>query len=180
MDELILKKLKLMKGSFLGIGLENEKILDEIKKKDFCEIIFLEGKTSIIDKNGKQKNKLFNFQSKKIVNVKKLKKSFKKKSVDNIICNYKYISKFTKHFVSNSIYINKGTLLIYGDKCELDDLIKKYKRYNCTIELTEKDNMFLLSIDNSNSKNNKLKDIVYFIVDTFTDICNVITDILIG
>jgi len=190
-----------MNGTFLGIGIENHKMIETIKNTDFDEIMFLEGPDYLSSKikpkkqrkkllknhsiNGEEQKKsyferLFEFHGKEMANLKKLRKSFKKKSIDNIIVNYFYIKKFEKHFVKDCVYLNRGFTYIYGEKDDISELVLKYKRYTTKIEELENDKEFLLIIDNSDSKNNKIKDIGYFIVDTFSNIANVVADILIG
>lgn len=203
MEQTIIKKIKKMDGTFLGIGIENTKMIETIKKMPFSEIMFLEGQnnfSSMINPKKKKKNllksnhhidgkkmkeksylaRLFEFGGKETANVKKLRKSFKKKSIDNIVCNYEYIKRFTKQFVRDSVYLNRGKIYIYGDKEDISDLVNKYKRYTDKIEEFEDGDKFLLIADNSNAKNNKIKDMGYYIVDTMSNLANIIADILIG
>ena len=87
-----------------------------------------------------------------------------------------------RFFVSDSVYINKGKLYIYGkkDKFTIDDIKSYYGRYNTKVEIKEYDNDFLIIIDNTNSKNNYFKDKMYKFKDTIIYYINVIGDILIG
>ena len=203
MEQTIIKKIKKMEGTFLGIGIENAKMIETIKGMPFSEIMFLEGQndfSTMINPKKKKKNllksnhhidgkkmkekgylaRLFEFGGKETANVKKLKKSFKKKSIDNIVCNYEYIKRFTKQFVRDSVYLNRGKIYIYGDKDDITDLVNKYKRYTTDIEELEDKGKFLLIANNSNAKNNKIKDMGYYIIDTMSNVANVIADILIG
>ena len=84
MDEQILEIINKLKGSLLGIGLTNENILNAIEENsniDVCYLlnnISLTGKKFSITKRGKNKK----------INIKKIKKQFKKKSLDNIIVGF--------------------------------------------------------------------------------------------
>ena len=89
--------------------------------------------------------------------------------------------KYYKHFIKDSIYLNNNKLYIYADKSiDKDLLIKNYKRYNVDIEYTEYKSGFILTIDNTKSKNNFIKDILYFIKDTFYNIAEAIGNLLIS
>lgn len=173
MDKELIKIVKKIEGTLLGIGIENEKVLEEINKNNkIVNCLLLEN----IKKKGSSKLK-FRGRHKK-VNIKKLKKKFKKKQMDFVICNYNYISKFTKHFVPSSIYIGKSKLYIYGDinEEEKEEIIKKYKRYTSNIKV----NNNIIEINMENTKNKFFKDKIYFIGDTLNNLLDLITNILIN
>ena len=108
MEKNLKKIIKKAKGSLLGIGIENENLIDAINDNDDINVCYL------LESKGKKSGKL-SFRGKhKKVNIKKLKKFFTKKRTNTIICNYKYIQKFMRHFVPGSVYINNGKLYIYG------------------------------------------------------------------
>ena len=66
-------------------------------------------------------------------------------------------------------------------KCELyHDNFQNYKRYNTKVEYTEYKIGYILTIDNSKSKTNFIKDILYFIKDTFYNIAEAIGNLLIS
>ena len=165
---------KLVSGNVLGIGV-NEKISEILEQNDRilnCNLLNSEVRITQQGKKERQKK----------ISVKKIRKIFKKKNVDFIICNIEEMKKYLKTFIRDSIYINKDILYIYNIKDnELkEDLIKKYKRYNTTIEeIKDKDNI-ILKIDNKNSRTNKIKDIKYTIIDTFISLFNLISDLLLN
>lgn len=181
MQKIIINKIKKMDGFFLGIGI-SEELEEKVKKINFSTITLLESKDKPKKKLVKKENKkrFFKFDNKETVSVKKLRKSFKKKSIDVILCDYKYIKKYTKNFVIDSVYLNKGKLLIYGNDENIEDLIYKYKRYTDDIEVINKDGFFLIIVNNEKTKNFILKDIFYLTVDSLSGCANVITDILIN
>ena len=122
MNKQILEIINNLKGSLLGIGLNDNTFLDAIEQNNninTCYLlnnISLTGKKFSITKRGKNKK----------INIKKIKKYFKKKSLDNIIVNYDTIKQFYRSFIPNSIYLNKDTLYIYGNKNDLENLKQKY------------------------------------------------------
>lgn len=168
---------KNVSGKVLVIGLENktvEQVLD--KNENIIELYTMKfnGKKKIKDKSRGKRGKS--------ISIKKIRKIFKKKRIDYIICNIEDINKFLRTFIRDSIYINKSKLYIYGTKENLDiELIEnRYKRYNTSIIVTEYNKDLLMEIDNSNAYNNKIKDIFYNICDIGYNIVNTIGDLLIN
>ena len=175
MKENILKEIKNMIGSLLGIGIDDTSMLDAIENNDNIDLCY------ILSNGGKNKNKKFKLFRKgrtKKINIKKLKKHFKKKSIDNVLCDYKVIKKFYKSFVPNSIYINKGKLLIYGNIKELDRIKEKYERYTNDIKTEKTNKSFLLIINNKKIKTNIIKTNYYKLKDTFNDALDYLTEFL--
>ena len=98
--------IKNLSGNVLGIGLD-EDFTNLIEKNDkIIECNLLNSYTK-----GKFKKSFF----KKTIRIKKIRKVFKKKRVDYIICNYDEIKDYLNTFVKDSIYFNKGKLHFYGD-----------------------------------------------------------------
>ena len=175
MKEKIIKEIKTMKGSLLGIGIDDNSMLDAIENNDNIDLCY------ILSNGGRTENKKFKLFKKgrtKKINIKKLKKHFRKKSLDNVLCDYKVIKKFYKSFVPNSIYINKGKLLIYGNIKELEKIKEKYERYTDDIIIKKTNKSFLLIINNKNAKTNIIKTNYYKIKDTFNDGLDYLTDFL--
>ena len=169
-----------LKGTFLSIGLAYptvEKVLEQNKKITCGYLLNFDGK-----KRGKGKDKDQVTGKMRKISIKKLRKTFKKKSVDTIMCYYQDIEKYMRFFVADSVYINCGKLYIYGKKKEfvLEDLKGYYDRYQTKIEITEYDEDFLIEIDNTKAKNNWLKDKGYRIKDAITYYVNCIGDFLVG
>lgn len=176
MNEQIINTINNIKGSLLGIGITNTNILDAIENNDdihTCYILSnlnLTGKKFSLTKHGRNKK----------INIKKIRKCFKKKSLDNIICNYDIIRQFQRSFVPNSIYLNNGYLYIYGDKNKIKNLRQKYQRYTDDIEIIENENGSIMKVNNKNTKNNFFKDILFKIKDFGSDAIEFITDLLIN
>ncbi len=164
---------KVVSGDVLGIGVD-EKISEILEQNDrVLNCNLLNSYSKIDNKTNAKKEKL------KKIRIKKLRKVFKKKKIDFIICNIDEIKKYMKTFVKDSIYINRNILYIYNltDEEYKKEIIKKYKRYNTKIEEIDKET---LKIDNSNAKTNIIKDSFYLIQDTLTSLFNIISDLLLN
>lgn len=173
--------IKCLSGNVLLIGIDEQYIYDEIENND--KIISCDSLT----KYKKKKLRLFSKDScevskkkTKSIKIKKLRKIYKKKKIDFIICNIVEIEKYLKSFVSNSVYINKNMLYIYGSNIDTDDIISKYKRYNTIVQTKKFENNYIIFIDNIKSKNNFFFDLIYYIYDSLIDLRNIIADILVG
>ncbi len=165
---------RVVSGNVLGIGVDEKisQLLEQNKRVLNCNL--LNSKTKNTSTRKKQKLKK--------ISIKKIRKIFKKKNVDYIICDIEEMKKYQKTFIKDSVYINKEILYIYNirEKEIKEELIKKYKRYNSKIEeLKDKDSV-ILKIDNKEAKTNKIKDLKYTIIDTLVSIFNLISDLLLN
>ena len=172
--------IKKVEGNVLSVCLD-DKLMDSFKNNNKINLYLIEpSRNTGLFINKSKKNKR-NTNKGNIINIKKLKKHINKKSVDYLFCNMNEMFKYYKHFIKDSIYLNNNKLYIYADKSiDKDLLIKNYKRYNVDIEYTEYKAGFILIIDNTKSKNNFIKDILYFIKDTFYNIAEAIGNLLIS
>lgn len=164
------KIIKELSSNVLAIGISQE-LMEEINKNEKiinCDIL----------SNEVSKEKKFSFFRNKTININKLRKKYKKKKIDYIICNYDIIAPYMRKFIKNSVYLNKNKLYFYGN---VDiELIKRYNRYETKIEIKEYKKNYIVEIDNSKSKNNFVKDLFYSIKDAITYSIEVIGDILMG
>ena len=169
-------EIKNMEGNVLAIGID-DKLINAIKKNknisafEICKserFSLFQKKKRRLESNGKS------------INIKKLHKYFKKGSINYIIVDYEQILKHYKYVFKDSIYLSKGKLYFYMPKDIDSDYMNKYTRYNSKINIKEYDNTKLVIIDNSKSKTSKLKNIVYLIGDTMTNLIDFISNILVG
>lgn len=175
MKDKILELIDSMEGSLLGIGIDDETLLEKIERNSKIDLCY------ILSNNGKEKGKKFKLFQKgrnKKINIKKLKKYFKKKSLDNVLCDYNAVKKFTRSFISGSIYINKGCLYIYGNIGDLKTLKEKYEKYTSKIKLLKNNKTFLLTINNKKTKSTVLKDAAYKILFFLSDSLDNLTEFL--
>lgn len=171
MKKELIKIIKELKGNLLGIGVDSS-LEEAISKNDNileCNLLTDNVKTK---EKGKGKTKK--------IKIRKLKKYFKKKSIDTIICNYEVIKNYKNSIIRSSIYLNKGFTYIYGNIDDIDEIIRKYKRYNVKIDIKNYKDNYIVIIDNELSKWNYLKNICYQIVDFFDSILIIIGDVLMG
>ncbi|MCI9233661.1 MAG: hypothetical protein HFH08_03560 [Bacilli bacterium] len=176
-EKKILNIVKRLKGNVLIIGIENETILKAIEENsNIYKCNLMNAVTNSSKENeGKTKRKK-NFQ------IKKLRKKFHKKKVDNILCNMNDIYPYLKTFVKDSVYINRGKLYFYGEKgkYDLEKMIQKYKKYHAKVEQNFEGNYFFLTISNEHSKTSKIKDIWFSICEFMINLYETIGDMLIN
>lgn len=169
---------KNLTGNIITIGLENKTVLEILDKNDKINDLYS------MQFNGKKRTKKKEKTKKraKTISIKKIRKIFKKKKIDYIICNIEDINRFLRTFIKDSIYINKNKIYIYGNKNNIDVelLEKRYKRYNVKINITEYDKDILMEIDTTKASNKFFKDIFYNIFDILYTVYNTIGDILIN
>lgn len=161
-------ELKKIKGSVLGIGLseKEQEILE--KNKNVTECYLLDS-----NKKGSSKGK----GKVKTINIKKIKRIFRKKSFDYIIADFEQLKPYLRSFIKNSIYLNKGKIYYYNiNDFELEELENRYVRYNSKVEI--KKDLFI--IDNTNSKTNIFKNIFYYFCDLVYDVIDLIGRMLVN
>ena len=174
--------IKKVEGNVLSVCLDDKLIagFENNNKINLYSIDSDKKPNSFVDKKNNKKNKRKTNKG-KTINIKKLRKYINKKSVDYLFCNMNEMFKYYKHFIKDSIYLNNNKLYIYAEKnIDKDLLIKNYKRYNVDIEYTEYKTGFIIVVDNTNSKSNFIKDILYFIKDTLYNIAEAIGNLLIS
>lgn len=168
------KKLKeiinKLNNNVLVIDLDEDLLNLLEKNKNIVECV------NLSSKGGKKK---FSLSKSKTIKIQKIRKYFKKKKIDYIICNYDSIDKYLNTFVKDSVYLNNNKLYLFGN-IDIDLIEKRYKRYNTKIEVYSFKNTYIVEIDNTNSKNNFIKDFLYQIVDVTNNILEIVGDILMG
>ena len=169
--------IKKIEGNVLSVCLD-DKLIESFKNNNKINLYLIDsnkGSGLFINKKKRKTNKG------KLINIKKLRKHINKKSVDYMFCNMNEMYNYYKYFIKDSIYLNNNKLYIYADKnIDKDLLIKNYNRYNTNIEYMEYKTGYILVIDNKNSKTNFMKDILYFIKDTFYNMAELIGNLLIS
>lgn len=173
-----LKKIcKEVNGNVITIGLENKTVVNELDKNENVYNLYS------MQFNGKKRSKKVSKGKKgKTISIKKIKKIFKKKNIDYVICNIEDISYFLRTFIKDSIYITKTKIYIYGtlDNIDIELIERRYKRYNVKISILEYNKDFLIEIDTTNAYNHFFKDLLYSIIDIIYSIYNTIGDLLIN
>lgn len=156
--------IKNIKGNLLLISNDQDLIELASKNKNIDESYTL----SNIGTN-KRKLKLEN----KKIHINKIRRYFNKKSIDNIIVDYKLIENYMTNFVKNSIYLNRGDLYFYNINKE-NEIEKKYERYKAEIEK----NKNYIKIGNQKTKSNIFKDNYYIFKDKKEKLLDKLSDLL--
>lgn len=159
-------------GNVLAIGLscQLENILEKNPNIDNYYLL------NPLNKNEKLVSKIF---SKKI-KMNKVKRKFKKKKINNLFVNTIYIMDNYLKFISDSIYIAKDKIYLYGNIDEANLLHKKYKRYTNNIDLKQYEKEALLIIDNTKTKRIYFKNIYYKIYDKIEEGLNLLSEYLVN
>ena len=169
--------IKKAKGNVLSVCLDS-KLMDAFNNNNKINLYSIDEniKSGFVKKRNKRKT-----NKGKTINIKKLRKYINKKSVDYIFCNMNEMFRYYKYFIKDSVYLNNHKLYIYANNdVDKELLIKNYKRYKVDIECIDYKNGFILIIDNKNSKTNYIRDILYFMKDTFYNIAELVGNLLIS
>lgn len=167
----IIKKLD---GNLIGIGIKDKSILEEINRNDkivLCDLLnSISNESFEVDKNRKKKKY-----------VKNLVKRYKKIDIDYMIIDSSEIEKLLKTFIVDSIKISDKKIYIYSDKKYIAKRIeKRYRRYTKNTDITKYEDGYILEIKTDNVKIGFIKRKLYYIIDTFSNISDLIADLLIS
>lgn len=162
--EQIIKKIK---GNLIGIGIKEEKILKLIEKNnDILECNLLD----CFEPDTKEKRK------NKKIKIRKLRKKFKKRKTNYIICNYDRIKEIENKIIYDTIYICNKEIFIYDkEKQELENLTRRYSRYANVEIVNQKDGNIYKIIINKNIKKldekvNKIKDNIVSLIEFISNL----------
>lgn len=176
MFKYLIEEIKKMEGNVIALGID-DKLINSLKKNKKINAFEI-SKSDRISFFQRKKRKLEN--SGKKINIKKLRKYFKKDSIKYIICDYEQITRYYKHVFKDSIYISKGIIYFYASNDIDMEYVYKYKRYHSNIEIRKYDKTTLIIIDNKNAKTNIIKNIWFMICDTITNFIDFISNIIVG
>ncbi len=176
MNEQITKIIKSLSGTVLTIGIgssydyviENNKAIKE---------------SYVLEKIGRkikgQDKGLYN-NKKKNINLNKLKKIFKYKKIDFVLCDYEVIKGYLRHFIRNSIYITRKDIYFVGDAktTSIDELAYRYNRYGIKTNIECDNNLFIFKAIINDNNTIWYKSIVYYFRDLGYDILELIGDVM--
>lgn len=175
LNQELIKHTNLMSGKLLGFGIDDNELIKSIEKNiniNECNLLDLK---NLNNKHGKSNEKTIN------INIRNIRKKFKYKKNNYIICNSNTVDKYLKTFVRDSIYINNKEIYYYMDnEYDIDKIISKYKRYKTKIDVIKCLDGTILKIDTSESKTNIIKDKFYYLVDSLINLGELIGDVLIS
>lgn len=161
--------IKTMSGNVLLIGNYSNKLECEIIKNE--QILACDQLTNNSSYNSNEKSK------NKKINIKNLKKYYKKKNIKNTIVNFEDVKEYKNTFIKDSSYITKSQIIVI-DKIYNNSIYKMYKRYCSDIKIIDCLDGRIIKINSSNSKKYIIRNIVYYIIDELTDILNIISNLL--
>ena len=173
----IIDDIHTFKGNVLGICIEDGRILSRIRKNK--DIVYHElerkKKISIFSKGKKVNNK-----KGKSVRIKKFRKLFKPKSIEYVIINLDDMLDYYKYMASNSIYICKKKIYVYGNSeyVTAKDVAKKFERYTKNVEKIQDGTEYTVIVDCTNTKFKFFKEKFYIVIDTFCNLGDMISCIL--
>lgn len=174
--------VKTFTGNVLCLGVQDEGILKNLGSNSKVNVYTIERNYTRSIFFRKKRSKVAKDKKGKKINMKKLRKTFKKKSIDYIVCDISEIYDYFKYFIYDSVVINKKKLYLYGDSKYIDPKVlgKRFERYHAKVEVSTSSTEFLLIIDNEFSRGNWLKAKWYIIVDTFHNLGDMISAALIS
>ena len=173
----LLKIIKLFSGNVFTLGITDKDIIDSIQSNPNIDHFLM------LNINKKiEYDESINYKPVKNVKIKKIKKKNKRKKIDFTLCEISDCKAHFKTFINDTIYFTKKKVYYYGktDEYDLDDLIKKYRRYNVIITITKYSDEFILEIDTSCAKTNKIKAFFYRIIDSISSFFDFLTDFLLS
>ncbi len=167
MNKELEKIIKQLNGNLIGIGINEEKLINLIEKnKNILECNLLD----CFEKDSKSKIK------NKKLKIKKLRKKFRKRKTKYLICNFDRIKDIQNKIIYDSIYICNNEIILYDNsKNELENLLRRYNRYSDIEIIKCKDgNIYKIFIKKNisffNEIFNKTKDEVINIVDFISNL----------
>ncbi len=175
----LLDDAKSFNGNVVCVGVQNKDLLQALSKNKKASVFTIDFTKRRGIFSSRKKSKITNGKK---INIKKLRKTFKKKSIDTLIFDLNEMYEYFKYFIGDSIIITKGKIYIYGTSQFIDPkvLINRYKRYNTTAFLEINGDNFTIIIDAKASKTTWFKNKIYLVIDTFHNIGDMISVALIS
>ena len=175
LEKKIISITKKIEGKLICFFIEEKRIIKSININDKivdCDLFDCWNDKENEEKKGNYKN----------FYITQLRKKYKKKKINYIICNIDKMDKYLKIFIKDSIYINNNIIYLfsYNKNYNFNKVIKKYNRYNVKIDKIEVENGIILKIETKDAFNHKISDSIYYIIDSIGDLLNMITDILMN
>lgn len=169
--------LKEISGNVIVIGVREQHLLEVLEANEKVDLCY----TLNADTEEETKKKRWGISREKTISIKKFRKVFKKKRIDNIICNIDDMEKYLKIFIKDSVYIGRGKIYYFGkirkiDQAKLNDL---YKNYKITYHEEKLKDGKIVEIDLKDAKTYRIKEIFYRIRDGISSAANLIGDYLV-
>lgn len=162
---------KQTKGRVVTFGLEEKYIKFLEKNKDIVTL-------DTLNSFSKNKKKLKGIS--KNIPIKKIRKYFKKKKIDTIFYQVDYMKPYLLQLPKEIICIGKKDLYLIGSKEEIENTLPKFERYTSCSKIDEYQDKSIAHFIITNVKNNKIKELIYYIIDITLNITDVLQDFLIN
>ena len=179
LENTLKKFVKSFSGNVMGIGIESQQITEALQKQEqISNCLLLDCYDTIGMQDTKKRGR-----NKKIP-LKKLRKKVGKKKMDYILCHTSSIDPYWRYFIRDSVYMTSKKIIYYGkeEECslELEEFIKRYKRYKKIEIETEKEGEYqIIFIHLNGAKNHRILDIFYFIGDSLYQAIQLFGDYLV-
>ena len=161
---------KTINGNLLLIGNYSDKIINKIEQNKNILVCDQLSNSNNTNKNGNKG------KSKKI-NIKKIKKHYKRKNINNSVIDFEHVLPYKNTFIKDSSYITKNKIIIIA-KEDNDLIYKMYSRYTKNINKVDCLDGKIYVIETSKIKKNPIMNIIYLIQDTFIDIITIVSDLI--
>jgi len=174
-EKVLSDEIKKMQGFVLGFGNLSEKLINNINKNNnINEFVLLSDEYTSSTGNAKLKG------NKKIA-YRNIRKKFKNKNVTNIVASYDELGKYHRRFIADSLYLTEQNIYVFIKNEDIDEelVTKRYQRYHQKLEIIECRDGFILHIEKSKYRKNKIRDLFYLIIDCIIDGINFIGDLFV-
>ncbi len=168
-EKILISEIKKAKGNLLGIGEFNESIIDSIENNKnifFCDILSNMGSTGTDD--SKIKNT--------IITVEEIKKRYKRKHINYVICNFEDIKECFHIFFKDIFKIYNDKLYLIVNKKSNIELDRKLNKLAIKFIKKEDKDTYLYIVDSK--KITFLKSSIMYLENKMEFIGNIISDIL--
>lgn len=166
--EKINKLFSLLEGKVLCFGIQREEELKFIEENDKIQECFL--LNSIDLETGQQKK---NKKRKRTTTPKQMLKKWGKKGIDILVINEEEFKNYEKKLLPLFIQLTRFTIYLYHVP-DFEKIQKRYKRYHTTT-MQKKE---YIEVDVKNAKQNIVKNMWYFLIDSCMDFFDMMSDIL--
>lgn len=168
-EKILISEIKKAKGNLLAIGEINDSIIDSIENNKnilFCDI--LSNMSSIGTDDSKIKNT--------IITVEEIKKRYKRKHINYVICNFEDIKECYHIFFKDIFKIYNNKLYLITSKKSNIELDKKFSKLGIKFIKKEDKDTYLYIVDNK--KIPFLKSNIMYLENKMELVGNSISDIL--
>lgn len=174
----LLKIIKNIHGNVFTLGIVDKDLIKAIQTNSKIEHFLMLNINQTVEYEQSD-----NYKPTKKIKIKKIKKKNKKKKIDYTICEISDCKAHFRTFINDTIYFTKHKIFYYGniEEYDLDILIKRYRRYNVIVSIIKYQNdEFILEVDTTKAKTNKLKALFYRVIDFFIMLFDFFTDFLLS